>query len=238
MNRINKNMNQFIILVFLFILPACSSGLLIPAPAAGQNSVADEIISLEITDKPLGEVLETISDATGCQFSIDASWEDYPVTASFKNEPLYRVLKRIFRDLNNAVIYGSNRTIKIIIYDESTPAGKTAGYPVAIKPPEATVSQAQPYSDATAPQDEVPVAEDGSSVENVEQPSEEIREAVSETNQADTETAEASEEQSSEAAEKVSAPAQENNPSEEAESASDSSESSEKTENSEDTNQN
>ncbi|UCD78045.1 MAG: hypothetical protein JSW26_21940, partial [Desulfobacterales bacterium] len=226
MKRIIKIMNQEIMSVFLLSWLACFNGLLIPAPAFGANSVADEIISLEVKDKPLGEVLENISDAAGCQFSIDASWEDYPITASFKNEPLYRVLKRIFRDFNNAVIYGSDRTIKIIIYDESTTTGKTAGYPVAIKPAEAAVSQAQPYSDATAPQPEVPDAEESSSAENTEQPSEEIAESVSDTNQAGTESTEANEEASGEAAaeensatpesaQNVSVPAQESSQPEE-----------------------
>jgi hypothetical protein len=227
---------------------ACFCGLIFPAPAVGEKSVADEIISLDVADKPLGEVLDNISDVAGCRFKIDAVWEDYPITASFKNEPLYRVLKRIFRDFNNAVIYGSDRTIKIIIYDEGTPAGKKGGYSVAIKPSEAAVPQAQPYGEATAPQSEVQVTEESSSMENVGQASDENSESISETNPAGAENNEAEEEsgeaepQDKDAAVEVeqneNAPGQEGGQTEQAESASDSSESSEKAESGEESNQN
>ena len=247
MKRFVENLNQN------FIVACVSFGLIffywffIPATAGGEKSVADEIISLDVTDRPLGEVLESISDATGCQFKIDASWEDYPITASFKNEPLYRVLKRIFRDLNNAVIYGSDRKIKIIIYDEGTSAGAKAGHAVAIKPAETPMSQAQPYSDATAPQPEVQAAEVSSSVENVEQPPEENAGSVPEANQAGTENTEAKEESGEtqaeektaavEAEQNENAAAQDSLQAEPAESASDSAESADKKENSEESNQ-
>ena len=58
-------------------------------------------------------------------FSIDESWNKFPVTASIKNEPLHRGLQRILRNLNNAVIYGSDGTIKIKIYERE----KSSGYP-------------------------------------------------------------------------------------------------------------
>ncbi len=249
MKRVIKSIDQCSIAVCLLFWLVGFCGILNPSPAFGEKSVADEIISLDVTDQPLGEVLENISDAAGCQFSIDASWEDYPITASFKNEPLYRVLKRIFRDLNNAVIYKSNRTIKIIIYDESGSSGKKAGYSVAIKPAEAAVPQDQPDNEATAPQPEVPVAEDSSSTENIEQPAEEIAESVSEANQAGTENAEDKQEESSEAAtednnaaiepeQKENAPEQESNQTEKIQSAPDSSENSEKKKNSEESSQN
>ena len=239
------NINSHRTVVFAIFWLACC-GLIFPAAAVGEKSVADEIISLEVADKPLGEVLENISDAAGCQFTIDAGWEDYPVTASFKHEPLYRVLKRIFRDFNNAVIYGSDRRIKIIIYDESSPSGKKAGYPVAIKPAEAAISQAQPYSDATAPQPEVLVPEDSSGAENVVQPSEEVSEPVSETTQAGSEGTEVKEESGEagteektavlEAEQNENAPAQDSSQAETTESASDSSDKSETKENSEESN--
>lgn len=248
MKRFVKDIDPYSTTVFVIFWLACCGALLIPASALGENSVADAIISLEVADKPLGEVLENISDAAGCQFNIDASWEDYPITASFKNEPLYRVLKRIFRDLNNAVIYGSDRKIKIIIYDESAPAGKKTGYAIAIKPAETAMSQAQPDSDATAPQPEVPAAEDSSSAENIEQPSEENAGSVSEANQAGTENTEVNEESGeTQAEEKTPAVEAEQNdntavqnssPTESTGSAADSSESTEKKENSEESNQN
>lgn len=233
---------------FLLFWLACFCGLIFPAPAAGEKSVADEIISLNVADKPLGEVLDNISEAAGCQFKIDAVWEDYPITASFKNEPLYRVLKRIFRDFNNAIIYGSDRTIKIIIYDDGTPAGKKGGYSVAIKPSEAAMPPAQPYGEATAPQPEVQAPEESSSLENVGQASDENSESISETNPTGPENTEAREEsgeaepQDKNAA--VEAEQNENTPGQEGrqtgltESATDSSENAEKAESGEESNQN
>jgi hypothetical protein len=40
---------------------ACFCGLIFPAPAVGEKSVADEIISLDVADKPLGEVADSKS---------------------------------------------------------------------------------------------------------------------------------------------------------------------------------
>ena len=245
MKRFVNNIHQYSTMVFAIFWLACCGGLLFPASAVGEKSVADEIISLEVADKPLGEVLENISDAAGCQFTIDASWEDYPITASFKNEPLYRVLKRILRDFNNAVIYGSDRRIKIVIYDENGSSAKKAGYSVAVQPAEAAMSQAQPYGDATAPQPEVQVPEDDSSTEDVEQASEENAESVAEADQAGTEDTETTPESGeTQAGEKTAAiePEQNQNaagdssPTEPAESASDSSQNSEKKESSEESN--
>jgi len=221
----------------------------IPATAVSENSVADEIISLNVTDRPLGEVLESISDATGCQFNIDASWEDYPITASFTEEPLYRVLKRIFNQLNSAVIYGSDRKIKIIIYDESTSSGKAAGYSVAIKPAEEPVPQVAQGNEATAPQPEVEDAEESSSRENDERSPEETGEPVAEENQSETENSDAKEEAPAEQEtedrtaalepeQQADAPEQEGNQSQETESATDSSENAENVQSSEGSNEN
>ena len=96
-----------------------------PLPVYCENSIAEKLISLDIKNQPLGEVLENISAETGYQFSIDESWNDFPVTASVKDEPLHRGLQRILRNLNNAVIYGSDGTIEIKIYDQE----KSSGYP-------------------------------------------------------------------------------------------------------------
>jgi hypothetical protein len=227
---------------------ACFCALIFPAPACGAKSVGDEIISLDVADKPLGEVLATISEATGYRFKIDAGWENYPITASFKNEPLYRVIKRIFRDFNNAVIYGSDGTIKIIIYEDSKPAGRTGGYSAAIKPAEAAVPQALTYGEATAPQPEVQLPEDSSSLENVGQASDENSESISETNPADAENTAAKEESgqaepqnqdaAAESEQSESAPGQKGRQTGRIESASDSSENPEKAESGEESNQN
>jgi hypothetical protein len=112
-----------------------------PLPANCENSIAEELISLDIKNKPLGEVLEDISAETGYQFSIDESWNKFPVTASIKNEPLHRGLQRILRNLNNAVIYGSDGTIKIKIYEREKSSGNPAGRSIVNRSNDETINQ-------------------------------------------------------------------------------------------------
>ena len=191
---IKNTVQRFLIVSLLFWL-AGFCGFFIPVPAICDTSVADSIISLNVTGRPLGDVLENISVAADCQFSIDESWENYPVTAFFDNEPLYRGLNLILRNINNAVIYGADRTIKIIIYDEGTPSGKEIRHSVTIKYPQETIQQLQLSSEATAPQPEVEVSEDISDAENVGQQFEETAESAAETNEADAEKTETTEEE-------------------------------------------
>lgn len=173
-------------------------GIFIPSPAIAETSVADAIISLDVTDEPLIDVLKKISVAAGCKFRIEESWEDYPVTASFKNEPLYRGLKIILRDVSNAVIFGSDRTIKIIIHEEGTPSGTAADQSAATRPAEGAAQQARPSIEESAPQPEAELSEDSSSEENVEQPAEEAAEKASDTEEESAEKTEETEEAASE----------------------------------------
>ena len=220
-----KNMGLQLMVTCLFIGLVGFCGLFITTPALSDSSVADEIISLNVTNRPLGEVLESISIAADCQFSIDESWEDYPITVSFDSEPLYRGLKLIFRGINNAVIYGEDSIIKIIIYDEGTPSGKENGHSVTIKSSQEPIQLPHLSGAATAPQPEVEVSDDISDAENVEQLPEEIAEPDSDKNEAgDDEPSE-----------------EEKNPAEggeESESAPDSSEKAENNESNEETSEN
>jgi len=75
MRHFTKNMDQHFGVACLLFWLAALWGFFIPTPAICDNSVADEIISLNVTDRPLVEVLENISIAAGCQFSIDESWK-------------------------------------------------------------------------------------------------------------------------------------------------------------------
>ena len=200
MRHLIKNMDQHYWVACLVFWLAALWGFFIPTPAICDNSVADEIISLNVTDRPLVEVLENISITAGCQFSIDESWEDYPITASFDNEPLHRGLKRVFRNINNAIIYGADRTIRIIIYDEATPSGKAIGHSVTIKSSQEPILQPQLSSEATAPQAELVISEDSSDAETIDQPTENAEDSTSEADETDVENTEPKEEESGEAA--------------------------------------
>jgi hypothetical protein len=234
MKRLTKNLDHHLTVVCLLFWLACFWGVFIPSPAICETSVSDEIISLDVTDQPLGEVLKKISAAAGCKFRIDESWQDYPITASFKNEPLYRGLKIILRDFSNAVIFGSDRTIKIIIHEEGTPSDKAADQSAATKPSEEATQQDQPSIEESAPQPGVQPPDDSSSEENVEQPAEEAAETASETEEESAEKTEATEESSSEGGEEKTedseseqtedTPGEGENQAEETESASENSE--------------
>jgi hypothetical protein len=201
MKRLRKNLDQHFTVVCLLFGLAGFWGIFIPSPAISENSVADELISLDVTDQPLGEVLKNISTAADCKFRIDESWEDYLITASFKSEPLYRGLKIVLRNLSSAVIYGADRTIKIIIYDEGTSSEKAAGQPAADKPSEGATQQARPSIEKSAPQSGEQPPGDSSSEENIEQPAEEDAESVSEAEEASAENTEETEAASSEGGE-------------------------------------
>jgi hypothetical protein len=196
MKRPIKKVNQYIILICLLCWLACFCGLLFPPMVIGEKSVADEIISLNVKNEPLGEVLEDISIAASCQFSIDESWEDYHVTVAFENEPLYRGLKKIFRNVNNAVIFGADRTIKIIIYGEVTSSNRNIGHSVTTQSFQESPRQSQPFSEATASQPEEETSEDIGS----EDQSQTIAEPASGPNEADAENMKDTDAESGEAA--------------------------------------
>jgi len=213
-NRFFRNHHQHVAVVFIFFSLICCSGLSMPLPVYCENSIAEKLISLDIKNQPLGEVLENISAETGYQFSIDESWNDFPVTASIKNEPLHRGLKRILRNLNNAVIYGSDGNIKIKIYEREKSSGYPAGHSMVSRSYEETINQpAIPINP--------PPLKSGAQLRNRKQPaptgeqaSEENSESDSDPDETDDETEE-TEEQSGTAAEEAPADS-ESNPAENA----------------------
>jgi hypothetical protein len=204
MNCFLRNLHQHVAVVFISFSLICCYGLSMPLSANCENSIAEELISLDIKNQPLGEVLENISAETGYQFSIDKSWNDFPVTASIKNEPLYRGLKRILRNLNNAVIYGSDGTIKIKIYIREKSSGYPAGRSIVNRSYEKTINQ--PVFDINPPplKSSVQLRNRKKPAQPGEQASEENSESDSQPDEADDETEE-TEEQSGTATEEAPA---------------------------------
>jgi len=204
MNLFFRNLHQQDAVVFILFSLICCCGLSIPLPANCENSIAEELISLDIKNKPLGEVLEDISAETGYQFSIDESWNKFPVTASIKNEPLHKGLQRILRNLNNAVIYGSDGTIKIKIYEREKSSGNPAGRSIVNRSNDETINQPvipinpPPLKSGEQLRNRKKPAQTG------EQASAENSESDSEPDKADDETEE-TEEQSGTAAEEAPA---------------------------------
>jgi hypothetical protein len=102
-----------------------------PAPAQGRP--AEPTVSVNVKDRPLGDVLAQMARATGSEFLIDPSWQKVPVTASFENAPLSVALKRVLSGLNHAIVYQPQNRIKIVIY-ESSPAGAQPALQPALSP--------------------------------------------------------------------------------------------------------
>jgi hypothetical protein len=113
--------------------------------SASEIDPGEKLISLTVKNEPLGDVLYKISMATGYDISLDNKWQNYRVTASFEEVSLHKGLKRILKDLNNAIIYVSNKKIKIIIYDKTDSEG--ASYTTSDEKPldRTPVSQRQSY---------------------------------------------------------------------------------------------
>jgi len=97
----------------------------ISSSVANETDVGEELISLTVKDEPLGDVLYKVSMDTGYDISLEDKWQNYRVTASFKEISLHKGLKRILKDLNSAIIYVSNKKIRIIIYDKTASSLET-----------------------------------------------------------------------------------------------------------------
>ncbi len=115
--------HQHIALKIFLFLTMLSLILPIASSAGNETKTANELISLTVKDKPLRDVFKKISMATGYEISLDNKWQSYRVTASLEEVSLHKGLKQILRNLNHAIIYGSSKNIKIIIYDKNVPEG-------------------------------------------------------------------------------------------------------------------
>jgi len=134
--------------------------------AMGQAPAAEPYISLNVKNKPLGEVFNKISADTGYTFKLNDQWRGYPVNASLENMPLHQVLKRILGRLNHTIIYESDKNINIVIYGVAD-SRKTNQNPVQSFP-----SQNQQYQQEPAPAPE-PSPENANDLERVNESSNE-----------------------------------------------------------------
>jgi len=115
--------HHHIALIILLFLATLSLFLSISLSAANETDAGDELISLTVKDEPLEDVLYKVSKATGYDISLDNKWQSHLVTASLEKVSLHKGLKRILRNLNYVIIYGSDQKIKIIIYDKTASEG-------------------------------------------------------------------------------------------------------------------
>lgn len=95
------------------------------AAAAEPHAPPEPFISITAVDEPLGQVLDKIGATIQYEFKVDEMWQDHPVTISVDGIPLNEGLKRILANLNHAIIYENDTTIKIaiLVQDENNPGG-------------------------------------------------------------------------------------------------------------------
>jgi hypothetical protein len=110
------------LILVVFILCAASA-----ATPADEKRPEDQLITIDVKNKPLGKVLEELQLSTGTSFSIDIQWKDVPVSVSLNRTPLHEGLARILAKLNSVIIYESNSKIKIFILGKIEPGKAMAG---------------------------------------------------------------------------------------------------------------
>lgn len=81
------------------------------------SAACGEAYSLQVSKKPLKNVLDELSALSGITFIYDDDWGDFPITVQFKNIELEPALKRILTNLNHAVIFNPDGSITIRIYE-------------------------------------------------------------------------------------------------------------------------
>ena len=136
----------------------------LPSPGVKASS-GDDLISLNVQDVPLSEVLDEISESTGYEFIIDEAWASLPVSASLTNVPLHNGLKRILGALNNAIIYSGDGKIRIIIYDRKPPGTSPDSYQSRTPSYPRPVPRRRPYSPPSVTRPAVSEPEESSETE-------------------------------------------------------------------------
>lgn len=102
------------------VLIACGSAM------AGAQ---ERLLTLDIRQRPLKEVLERLSGDTGYTFIFDTAWGGHPVSAALKNVPLQTGLRQMLANLSHALVFLPEKKIKIVILETPGAAGSGADAP-------------------------------------------------------------------------------------------------------------
>lgn len=121
---------------YLIVCFFCFTGSVAIHPAMAQNATNDPLINLTAQNKPLGDVLETISRDTGYRFNLNGKWKAYPVSATINGLPLEKGLKRLLRSLNHSIVWESDKIVTITVFGKADP-GSTGGAIPFSSPPQA-----------------------------------------------------------------------------------------------------
>ena len=110
---------SYLVVFFLISLASMSPTILSPNPCWGSDSgEGSAVFSLDADQKPLGEVLQQISEATGYEITIDSEYAKLPITVSLKNVSVEEGLRRILGKLSRyMVIDEAEKKISVRIVD-------------------------------------------------------------------------------------------------------------------------
>ena len=126
--------------------------------AQGKSSF-NEMITLNIENEPLAEVLDDVSQATGYELIIDENWDDLPITVKFEAIPLDQALKRILAKVNYAIIYSSDRRVLIRIYEKDSTVSIQPGVSTIIRKPRTPVYTQEIDNSASLDSSPTPVSD-------------------------------------------------------------------------------
>ena len=88
--------------------------------SVGAESSPDGSISLDITNRPLSEVLDRLSQITGNRFIYDREWANENISVKIVNQDLDKSLRMVLGHYNYGILYGTDESIRIMIYGEKS----------------------------------------------------------------------------------------------------------------------
>ncbi|MEJ2642735.1 MAG: hypothetical protein P8010_24550 [Desulfosarcinaceae bacterium] len=121
--------------------------------AAAQPATREPIVSLTVSNVPLGEALDTLSRDTGYRFHLNPQWKAHPVSVNISKVPLEEALKRLLRNLNHSIVWESEDAIRIMVYSASEGAGSAHAVSFAAPPQEEVPEEIEPFDPADAEAD-------------------------------------------------------------------------------------
>jgi hypothetical protein len=78
------------------------------------------VISLDVKEKPLDEVLEIVSEVSGYEIILEGAWEDLTVSVKLEKATLEETLRRALRNVNHTAVWDeAEKTISLFVFDES-----------------------------------------------------------------------------------------------------------------------
>ena len=94
--------------------------------SVGADSSPDRSISLDITNRPLSEVLDRLSQITGYRFLYERDWADENISVKIVNQDLDKSLRKVLDHYNYGILYGNDGDVRIMIYGEKSVSSHSA----------------------------------------------------------------------------------------------------------------